>query len=552
MEGIKMEATLSTNTLKASHTKDYWKTIEVGMNSSYFKRKDKERIGIALTSVFQIDKLFKLIVNLTTDVLEARYASLMILEGNTLRIKASNHLPEAIIDQINVKFGEGISGLVAKNGVPLLVRDIEKDTKTYKVNKSKYSSKSFISYPLVYKEKVYGIINVNDKRNNGAFGENDLELLKIITRYSIIAMRNTLLIGKPKKRTIVEDLESYYYDDKTQYLPVTLNSLKSGPFASSKLYLENNNNGKKVYVLYYKGGNGDVADSNSIRLFDNENKEIFVKENINRLFVAKNGRKQYLRFMETNLDKIAEDKDVCIDEKLRVVNEVAYNIISDVSESPDGVCNIDRSKYLINIIADLVFNCHDHILELIKARKYNGFSYKRSANVSLLGLIFAHHLDFSIDDLKKLGLGLFLQDIGMRKVTPSIINKPEKLSKDEFTLVKSHTEIASEALQHTGEVSMDSYLPVILHHENYDGSGYPNGLRGNDIALSGRISRIIDVYDALTTNRPYAGIYTPEKACTIMKDEMKGVFDTEILYEFIDYLQSIQFITNNISTINAL
>ena len=89
------------------------------------------------------------------------------------------------------------------------------------------------------------------------------------------------------------------YDKSDKYLPVTLKSLKIGPFNKSELYLKNNANGEKNYVLYWKGGD---------RLFINEKREEFIRKNINKLYVPKNGRKQYLRFMEANLERVVEDE----------------------------------------------------------------------------------------------------------------------------------------------------------------------------------------------------------------------------------------------------
>jgi len=98
------------------------------------------------------------------------------------------------------------------------------------------------------------------------------------------------LIEKTKKLSIVRQLDNDYYDKSNKYLPVTLKSLKIGPFNKSELYLKNSVNGEHNYVLYWKGGD---------RLFINEKREEFVRKNINKLYVPKNGRKQYLRFIES-------------------------------------------------------------------------------------------------------------------------------------------------------------------------------------------------------------------------------------------------------------
>ncbi len=538
-----MIATTATELSEVKKKRKYGKTNQIGINTIHFDRKESDRIGIALNSVFKIERLYDLIVDITTKVLEVKYASLMLLEGDTLRIKSSKHIPENIMKECRVKAGVGISGWVAVKGEPLLVENVEKDVRFKRRNNKRYSNKSFISVPVVYSGKVIGVINVNDKNNNKSFGKKDLELLKMISGHSAIAIRNALLIRKSKKLTIVEELDSFYNRKDNKFLPVTLQSLKSGPFSTSELYIENNSNGKKRYVLYWKGGDVNARNGSTNRLFDNEKKEEFIKKNINRLFVEKNGREQYLRFMEANLERIAEDNDVSLKEKFRVINDVASNIIKDFSAAPDRSCNIERSKHWVSIVTNVIFNNQNHVLGIYRAIKRDEYACERSTNVTVLGLVFASHQGLGIGELNKLGLGLFLQDVGMRKIDPIIVDKSTKLSKEEFKAVKKHSEIGFQMLHDTDKVVNESCLPALLHHENYDGSGYPYGLKGNKIDYYGRLSRVIDVFCALTSDRPYASTNSPDKACGIMRDNMKGAFDPEILDSFIYLLRSAQ-ITN--------
>jgi HD-GYP domain-containing protein (c-di-GMP phosphodiesterase class II) len=251
--------------------------------------------------------------------------------------------------------------------------------------------------------------------------------------------------------------------------------------------------------------------------------------------------------MEANLERIAEDNDVSLKEIFRVINDVAINLIKDVSAVPDRSCNIERVKQWVSIVTNVIFNNKNYVLGMYKAIKRDGYSCERSANVTVLGLIFACHQGLGIGELNKLGLGLFLQDIGMRKIDPLIVDKSTKLSQEEFTTVKKHSEIGFQMLHDTDKVVNESCLPALLHHENYDGSGYPYGLKGNNIDYYGRLSRVIDVFSALTSNRPYASTNSPDKACGIMRVNMKGAFDPDILDSFIYLLRSAKITTGTTS-----
>ena len=499
-------------------------------------RVNEEAIGIALTSVFQFERVFKLISSLVTNIVTAKCSSIMLIEGDKLRIKYSNHLPENVENECGVKVGEGISGWAALTGVNVLVKNIETDTRFTKKNNIRYSSKSFMTVPLLVSGKVMGVLNVNDKMNGEVFSESDLNTLKIIARYSAIAIRNATLLEKTKKLSIVQQLDNDYYDKKDKYLPVTLKSLKIGPFNKSELYLKNSANGEHNYVLYWKGGD---------RLFINDKREEFIRKNINKLYVPKNGRKQYLRFMESNLEKVIEHEETCAKEKLGIAKDIAVNIVSDLSAVPDEICNIERAKQWINSIMGLVRNSRNNYIDMGSVKADYQYLYGHSINVTMLSLIFAHHIGLNVEEISELGLGLFLQDIGMKDVDPLIINKPTKLNSDEYTIIKKHSEIGFHMLQETGQVSPESCMLALLHHENFDGSGYPHGLKENDISLNGRISRVLDVYSAITSDRPYANAMTSDAACVIMKEKMKGLFDTEVLGDFIDFVKSASVVNKS-------
>ncbi len=526
--------TRDNNTIKKDENSLGAGGIEI--NSTHLKTIVKrEAIGIALTSIFDHEKLYKMAVALATHLLKAKCVSLMVVQDNILHLKFSNHLPSEIMEQCRVKVGTGISGMVAAKKTSLLVKDIENSTRYIKQNNKRYSSNSFVSTPLIINERVIGVINVSDKHDDELFNESDLNMLMTIAKYSAIAIRNLTLIDKTKKLTLVKQLNRDYYDKSVKYLPVTLKSIRVGPFNKCEIYLKNNNNGKDNYVLYWNGGG---------KLFTNEKREAFIRKNVNKLFVQKNGRKQYLRFMETNMERVVEDEGTSIKEKLDVVKSVAINISSDIGAWPSEACNIERSKQWVNSVMELINISGNDYADLVYTKKPDKVLCGHSIDVTIIGLAFAYHLGMNIEELNEFGLGLFLQDIGMQTIDPLIFGKSTKLNDDEFTIIKKHSEIGFHMLQASTKVSAEACLLSLFHHENYDGSGYPYGLNGNDINYYGRISRIVDVYNALTTDRPYANALTTYEACRIMKQDMNGTFDSKILNSFVGFLKSPLVVKN--------
>jgi len=125
-----------------------------------------------------------------------------------------------------------------------------------------------------------------------------------------------------------------------------------------------------------------------------------------------------------------------------------------------------------------------------------------------------------------------IHDIGKIGINETVLNKPTLLTEAEFVMIKCHTTLGKKLIE---PLALDSLLTeaVMCHHENYDGTGYPDGLRGEDIPLIARIIRIADYFDALTTSRPYRGALSVREAIKIMKKN-RHCFDPEIFSYFLD------------------
>ncbi|MCL2807960.1 MAG: response regulator [Coriobacteriia bacterium] len=131
-----------------------------------------------------------------------------------------------------------------------------------------------------------------------------------------------------------------------------------------------------------------------------------------------------------------------------------------------------------------------------------------------------------------------LHDVGKIAISDAILNKPGKLDTEEFETMKTHVQIGVDAISRMEESTSDSsffqYAKIFAgsHHEKWDGSGYPNGLKGTDIPLIGRLMAIADVYDALVSPRPYKDAFSPEKAAAIIREGSNTHFDPELVNIF--------------------
>ena len=146
-----------------------------------------------------------------------------------------------------------------------------------------------------------------------------------------------------------------------------------------------------------------------------------------------------------------------------------------------------------------------------------------------------------------------LHDIGKIAINDSILNKPAKLTEEEYEIIKTHVSfgetVIDKIISVTSEHSFLEQAKIMIstHHERWDGAGYPKGLKGNDIPLQGRMLAIVDVYDALISDRPYKKAYSHEKAVSIILDGKGTQFDPELVEVFMDIHEEFHAITSLIT-----
>ena len=132
-----------------------------------------------------------------------------------------------------------------------------------------------------------------------------------------------------------------------------------------------------------------------------------------------------------------------------------------------------------------------------------------------------------------------LHDIGKLAVPEYILNKPGKLTAAEYSKVMIHPVVGADILSNV-EFPLEVVPIVKHHHERYDGTGYPSGLKGEDIPFGARILTIVDCYEALTTNRPHRPRYTRDEALELMRGEQRRTFDPALLEVFFEIIDSVE------------
>ncbi|APZ43832.1 HD-GYP domain-containing protein [Acidihalobacter ferrooxydans] len=188
------------------------------------------------------------------------------------------------------------------------------------------------------------------------------------------------------------------------------------------------------------------------------------------------------------------------------------------------------------IVAGLVESITTNVnaaLWLTNLKDRDEYTLVHSMNVCVLSIAFARHLGFGDEELHVIGLGALLHDLGKIKTPDDVLNKPGRLTGDEFAIMKRHPVDGYELLADTGDLPRASLQIVRHHHERIDGSGYPDGWGGEGIPLPVLLTSVVDVYDAVTSDRCYHVGRSPHEGLKLLYDIAPNNFGRELIEEFI-------------------
>lgn len=197
---------------------------------------------------------------------------------------------------------------------------------------------------------------------------------------------------------------------------------------------------------------------------------------------------------------------------------------------------IDKMQSLVNNIIDEVLNNKTTMVNLVDIRCADEYTFGHSVNTCILSLITAAHMGFNHNSLRHLAMGALMHDLGKTLIPPEILNKPKQLTQEEFNIIQKHSEKGYEILTDNKNFSRISSLVVLHHHERYNGSGYPAGLKGKEINQFAAIVGLVDMYDAITADRVYRRAYSTNEAYEMISAMGDSMFDFEIVEAFLNHV----------------
>ena len=194
------------------------------------------------------------------------------------------------------------------------------------------------------------------------------------------------------------------------------------------------------------------------------------------------------------------------------------------------------AQKLVEEITDSVSRNPGALISLARLKTADDYTYMHSVAVCALMIALARQLDLDEELTQRLGIAGLLHDLGKALMPMDVLNKPGKLTDEEFAIIKTHPEKGYQLL--LGSTGADDIaLDVVLHHhEKTDGSGYPKHLKGSEISLFAKMGAVCDVYDAITSNRPYKAGWDPAESLRKMAEWANGHFDPTVFQAFVKSL----------------
>lgn len=215
----------------------------------------------------------------------------------------------------------------------------------------------------------------------------------------------------------------------------------------------------------------------------------------------------------------------------REATSVIRNLMEDVRLGKQ--VEIAHMDPLAERMVQSVFRNHHALTGISRIKTKDEYTFMHCVSVAGLLITFARDQKFSEDEIRRIAIGGLLHDIGKTLTPDEVLNKPGKLTPEEFDIMKGHVTHSRDILQNTlgiGQMELDIAL---MHHERMDGTGYPLGLSGEQISLIGAMSAIVDVYDALTSVRVYKDAWEPSIALKKMLEWSPAHFDRGLVQHFI-------------------
>ena len=518
-----------------------------------------ERVSRALAEILDLRKLLDLICRESVAIFGTHTAFLWLLEEGEL-IGFSAYGPGT--DQfIGMRFPiydpQLLGARVARERKPILINDAPNSAHVDQKMIKLFDIKSMMGIPLIKGARVLGALMIMDSENPQRFDAEDLEMASVFGVHAALAIDNAQLYEKAQlhlkhEKALREiDLAITSNLELSDTLKVVLRQARARLHvdACSILLLDAN-----TQTLQYNSGQGfqtEIIKKTTIRLGGGRAGKAMLERRIlgraeltspdqipdrAELIGAENFAAYFIAPLIIK-DKLLGALEIYHRAPLTMKTEwlkFLETLAGQAAIAIDNVTlfeNLQRSNTELSLAYDATIEGWSAALDL-RDKETEGHTQR----VTEMTVRLAKAMGFSKQELVQVRRGALLHDIGKMGIPDRILLKPDKLTDEEWGVMRRHPAYAYQLLKQI--TYLDSALDIpYCHHEKWDGTGYPQGLKETDIPLSARIFAVVDVYDALTSDRPYRKGWSHKKAIDFIQDQSGSHFDAPIVDAFLKMVE---------------
>lgn len=296
--------------------------------------------------------------------------------------------------------------------------------------------------------------------------------------------------------------------------------------------------GDKLGYHLYKKSDGEIYQKflGSDQEYDGKSLESLENDNIEHLYIKHDDFEKYSKNINDYLSKVMTDETATPTMKSELMHQLASDTMFDILSGDITKSKINQVSQSVDITVEFILSDPNAIKSMIEVTSHDYYTYTHSVDVSTYALAFGAYLGFNEVQLRALGKGAMLHDLGKKRIPAEIINKNGKLTDEEFEIMKKHPTYGVEILKEMGEEDELLFKIVEQHHEKMTGTGYPKALKPDEIHPFAQIVGICDIFNALTTKRSYKDPMSSFEAFKIMHTHMNDEINLKLLSKFIKFM----------------
>ncbi len=311
----------------------------------------------------------------------------------------------------------------------------------------------------------------------------------------------------------------------TDFIPISVSTLLPTEVVGLNLYQQEVDSER---LVLYRGEEFPIS---------MQDLEKLKNRGIHRLFISKESRAVYQKYLR-KVAVATEASSIPLSARAGALNEVVRDVLESAFSHNDLEQTVNAAEKLGLLAADIVTRDEFAAGDLFQVLHHDYATFTHSANVAFYCGMLAAELGHDRDEVERITTGGLLHDLGKLDIDESILCKPGRLDEWEFRIIRTHPLLGFKKMAHREDLCEGQLMMAYQHHERLDGKGYPVGCVADDIHPWAKICAVVDVFEALTSQRPYRTPMPHSKALALQQRDSGAAFDPEILACWKSIIQS--------------